>query len=115
MESYNLDYLYELDGELGRKVEDYLDGRTDDEQAAELVEAIESYEEDDNEWWLSDDPNRYGYFQLREPLLLLPFDKFHEAVEQLLGHPVYTHELGFGKEELLDEAELVRERLGYYF
>lgn len=34
-------------------------------------------------------------FQLHEPLLCMPFDVFHEAVEKALGRPVFTHEFAF--------------------
>lgn len=48
-------------------------------------------------------------FQLFEPLLCMPFDVFHEAVEKALGRPVWTHEFGFNVEglrkELLKEAQ----------
>lgn len=33
-------------------------------------------------------------FQLFEPLLCMPFNVFHEAVEKALHRPVYTHEFG---------------------
>jgi hypothetical protein len=33
-------------------------------------------------------------FQMFQPLLCMPFDIFHEAVEKTLGRPVYTHEFG---------------------
>ena len=34
-------------------------------------------------------------FQLFQNRLCMPFDKFHEAVEKVLGRPVYTHEFAF--------------------
>ncbi len=35
----------------------------------------------------------------------MPFDVFHEAVEQALGHAVFTHEFGLDLERL--QAELL--------
>lgn len=47
-------------------------------------------------------------FQMHEPLLCMPFDRFHEAVEKALGRSVWTHEFGLNyeglKKELLGEA-----------
>lgn len=39
-------------------------------------------------------------FQLRTPLLCMPFDVFHEAVEKALRHPVWTHQ--FAKRRLAE-------------
>lgn len=59
----------------------------------------------DNRWWTSDDKKVVGYYQLTNPILLVPFDKFHESVEFLLGRPVWTHEFGLNWEGLKAEAE----------
>jgi len=46
-------------------------------------------------------------FQLFEPLLCMPFEIFHEAIEKTLNRPVFTHEFGLNieglKKELLGE------------
>ena len=42
-------------------------------------------------------------FQLFEPLLCMPFDVFHKALEVALGRPVFTHELGLNIEGLRAE------------
>lgn len=47
-------------------------------------------------------------FQLWQPLLCMPFPVFHEAVEQALGRPVYTHEFGRNLDGL--RAEFLGER-----
>lgn len=44
--------------------------------------------------------------QLFQKLLCVPFDVFHKALEEQLGRPVYTHELG------LNYGGLVREYQG---
>ena len=43
-------------------------------------------------WWDSDDDRVLAEMQLQEPILILPFGRFHEAVEKALGRPVWTHE-----------------------
>ena len=58
----------------------------------------------DNHWWESDDKNVIGYYQLMNTILLMPFDKFHEALEFLLGRPVWTHELGLNYMGVVEEA-----------
>ena len=40
-------------------------------------------------------------FQLEQQKLCMPFDVFHEAIEEALGRPVYTHE--FAHLELLKQ------------
>ena len=40
-------------------------------------------------------------FQLEQQKLCVPFDVFHEAIEEALGRPVYTHE--FAHPELLKQ------------
>lgn len=48
-------------------------------------------------------------FQLFEKKLCMPFDIFHEAIEEALGRPVFTHEFGLNleglKKEFLGEAQ----------
>lgn len=34
-------------------------------------------------------------FQFNQKLLCMPFDRFHEAAEHVLGRPVYTHEFAY--------------------
>lgn len=46
-------------------------------------------------------------FQLFEPLLCMPFDVFHEAVEKALDRPVFMHEFGLNWEGL--KSELIGE------
>lgn len=68
-----------------------------------MLEQMEKF--GDNRWWLSEDKKVLGYYQLMYPILLVPFDKFHEALEFLLGRPVWTHEMGLNYEGLKAEAE----------
>ena len=79
----------------------------DDQKAFETVEKCLKQMEKfgDNRWWTSEDKKVLGYYQLMNPILLVPFDKFHEALEFLLGRPVWTHEMGLNYEGHKAEAE----------
>lgn len=68
------------------------------------LDAMATYE--DNHWWEPDvDPRKYAYYQIQEGILLGNFSHFHEAIELLLGRPVYTHEFGISADALKQEAE----------
>ena len=70
----------------------------------EKAQAVELY---DSCWWVDKTALEISLFQLFEPLLCMPFDRFHAAVEEALGRPVFTHEFGLNwdglKKELLGE------------
>lgn len=74
-----------------------------------LVETMKKYGE--NHWWESDDQLTIGMYQLFEPVLMVPFDKFHAGLEKLLDRPVFTHELRINYEGLKEEAQLALRRL----
>lgn len=82
-------------------------GTSEDQKAIETVKnCLEQMEKfGDNRWWTSEDKKVLGYYQLMNPVLLVSFDKFHEALEFLLGRPVWTHEMGLNYEGLKAEAE----------
>lgn len=52
-------------------------------------------------WWRGKTALEIVRFQLYETRLCMPFAVFHEAVESVLGRPVYTHE--FAEPRLLRE------------
>lgn len=56
----------------------------------------------DSEWWIDASYQEIVAFQLFEPRLCMPFDKFHEAVGKVLNRPVWTHEFAF-VEQLREE------------
>lgn len=58
----------------------------------------------DNKWWNSNDPLYVARYQVFEDILMVPFDRYHEGIEKLLGRPVYTHEFGLNVEGLKQEA-----------
>lgn len=43
--------------------------------------------------WEALTPAERGLLQLRQDLLCMDFSAFHEGVTELLGRPVYTHEV----------------------
>lgn len=65
---------------------------------------MEQYGE--NHWWEPDeDPRKYAYYQIQEPIWLSNgMDHFHESIELLLGRPVFTHELAISYQDLVQEA-----------
>lgn len=78
----------------------------DEETYKRVKKCLEQMERfGNNHWWTSKDKKVLGYYQLMNPILLVPFDKFHEALEFLLGCPVWTHEMGLNYEGLKAEAE----------
>jgi hypothetical protein len=84
-------------------------GEVPKENRENLVEAMKKY--GDDHWWESADPVTIGMYQLFEPTLMVPFDKFHEGLEKFLDRPVFTHELGINYEELKEEAQLAIRRM----
>lgn len=48
--------------------------------------------------WQSWTAEQIVRFQLFQSRLCMPFDKFHEAIETVLGRPVYTHEFAYSDE-----------------
>ena len=44
-------------------------------------------------------------FQLNQDCLCVPFDEFHKAIEEALGRPVFTHELGLNLDGLRLELD----------
>lgn len=77
--------------------------RDDCEMVRNCLELMEKF--NNNRWWLSEDKNVLAYYQLMNPCPLVPFEKFHEALEHLLGRPVWTHEMMYSYERLVAEAE----------
>ncbi len=69
-------------------------GITDPEIQQKCLVAMEKYQS--NHWWEPDiDPRKFAYYQLNEDLALCSkFSQLHEAVELLLGRPVFTPRAG---------------------
>lgn len=72
----------------------FMTGKPTREQAVEMF---------DSGWWESAGLAKAAWLQLNQSKLCMPFSKFHEACEFLLGRPILKHE--FAKsEKLIDEA-----------
>lgn len=52
----------------------------------------------DSKFWEEMNFKERAIFQINEPLLCMPFNVFHEAVEKTIGRPVFTHEFGLNFE-----------------
>lgn len=59
-------------------------------------------------FWKTMTHREIATFQLFEPLLCMPFEVFHEAIEKTLGRPVWTHEFGLNWDGL--KSELIGEK-----
>ena len=64
-------------------------------------QAIEIYQSGQWEEWSLE---QRAYFQIRTERLCMPFDKFQEAVQEVLGRSVWTHEFA-QPENLIAEME----------
>jgi len=59
----------------------------------------------DSYLWKDMEMNQLAILQMYQNKLCVPFDKFHEAMQKLLGRPVFTHEFAF-------RDNLIREMVG---
>ena len=55
---------------------------------------------ENNRWWTSEKKENLAYYQLRTPVMLIPMDKYIEALKYLLGRPVWTHEIRGNRKNL---------------
>ena len=55
----------------------------------------EAIEMGESGWWIGKSPAEIVAFQLYENKLCMPFDTYQEAIEAVLGRPVWTHEFAF--------------------
>ncbi len=56
-----------------------------------------------SEFWKTMSSRDIALFVLRVKYLCMPFSVFHKAIEEALGRPVWTHEMGLNWEGLLKE------------
>ena len=84
-------------------------GTLPDENRRNILKTMQKYGE--NKWWNSNDPLYVARYQIFEDILMVPFDRYHEGIEKLLGRPVYTHEFGLNPEELRQEARQAIQKL----
>jgi hypothetical protein len=57
----------------------------------------------ESKFWEGMTHRKIAEFQMCEEKLCMPFSVFHEAVEETLGRPVFTHEFGLNFQGLKDE------------
>lgn len=57
----------------------------------------------DSHWWELCTAREIAEFQMFTRELCCPFDVFHKALEEALGRPVWTHELGLNAEGIRQE------------
>jgi len=53
--------------------------------------------------WLDWTHEQIVRLQLFQDKLCVPFNRFHEAIEAVLGRPVYTHEFGLNWNGIVEE------------
>ena len=58
----------------------------------------------ETEWWKDATNDEIVAFQLYEDRLCMSFDRFQEAMQAVLGRPVYTHEFAW-PQALREERE----------
>ncbi len=54
-------------------------------------------------WWKEKTAREIAEFQMHTVELCLPFGEFHQAIQSVLGRPVFTHEFGLDFDGLLSE------------
>ena len=64
----------------------------------------------ENEAWKEWDHEQVVRFQLFQKKLCVDFGRFHEALENVLGRPVWTHELGMNYQGIVEEYLGMREK-----
>jgi hypothetical protein len=55
------------------------------------------------EWWVGRGAREIARFQLFTRELCMPFQLFHQALEEALGRPVFIHELGLNTDGIIHE------------
>ncbi len=77
--------------------------KTTQTRAERLAAARATY--GDNHWWESTDPLVLAYHQIHEPVLCMDWSVFHAAVEEVVEHPVWTHQFVTDHVELENEID----------
>lgn len=57
----------------------------------------------DSKFWEGMTSKEIAQFQMNTPNLCMPFGIFHKALEEALGRPVWTHELGMHADDIRKE------------
>src|SRR5208337_2971474 len=56
------------------------------------------------QWWIGKGARDIAEFQMLTTELCCPFDVFHKALQEVLGRPVFTHELALNWDGVVDEV-----------
>ncbi len=69
------------------------------------LDVMKRYERNGNKWWIKflGDDVQLAYYQLKEPVLLIPKEAFRSGIRKVVGHDVYDSDLSFKNEKLKDE------------
>ena len=73
-----------------------------------IVNTLEKY--GDNKWWELEDKAEMAKWQIFECILMVEWSSFHEGIETLLGHPVFSHEFATMRTELQNEVKAICEK-----
>jgi hypothetical protein len=60
-----------------------------------------------NRWWEFEDKSEMAKWQIFENILMVEWSSFHEGIESLLGHAVFTHEFATMKSQLQNEVKVL--------
>lgn len=75
-----------------------------EQQIKSIVNTMKKY--GDNHWWENKDPRILAYWQVNEPMLIIPWDIFDSGLQNLLGRKVTDKEYAFDVPQLKLEAEV---------
>lgn len=67
------------------------------------IGADEAIRRFDAGWWKNKSPHEIVMDQFFTDELMMPWAAFHEAVEAVIGRPVFTHEFGLDRDGLAAE------------
>jgi hypothetical protein len=67
-----------------------------------VLNAMKKY--DNNHWWENKDERVLAYWQVKEPILIIPWEVFHRGMSNLLGRKVTDKEYAFSVAQLKIEA-----------
>ena len=78
------------------------------EDIAAVLKVMNKYAE---RWWESDDEVSLAYHQVRERILIIPLQVYHDGIRKICDRPIYQHDL-FGQfPEFIQEVEEGMKRL----
>ena len=69
------------------------------------IDVMKKYEQCGNKWWIDNLGNdvQLAYYQLKEPVLLIPKEVFRSGIMKVLGRSISYNELSYKNESLKQE------------